>query len=68
MSQGGVFHRGVKPPNPEKVYHKSVVAQWLPHLRNAEIENYNKTMLMRQKLKVQIKTEEKKFTRPKIGH
>ena len=32
MSQGGVFHRGVKPPNSEKVYHKSVVAQWLPHL------------------------------------
>ena len=26
MSQGGVFHRGVKPPNSEKVYHKCVVA------------------------------------------
>ena len=32
MSQGGVFHRGVKPPNSEKVYLKCVVAQWLPHL------------------------------------
>ena len=28
----GVFHRGVKPPNSEKVYHKCVVAQWLPLL------------------------------------
>ena len=28
----GVFHRGVKPPNSEKVYIKSVVALWLPHL------------------------------------
>ena len=26
MSQGGVFHRGVKPPNSEKVYHQCVVA------------------------------------------
>ena len=26
MSQGGVFHRGVKPPNSEKVYHKCFVA------------------------------------------
>ena len=34
MSQGWVFHTGVKPPNSEKVYHKCVVAQWLPHLNN----------------------------------
>ena len=32
MSQGGVFHRGVKPPNSKKVYHKCFVARWLPHL------------------------------------
>ena len=33
MSQGGVFHRGVKPPNSEKVYPQCVVDLWLPHLR-----------------------------------
>ena len=33
MSQGGVFHRGVKPPNSEKVYHKCFVAGGLPHLK-----------------------------------
>ena len=32
MSLGGVFHKGVKPPNSEKVFPKSVVGQWLPHL------------------------------------
>ena len=31
MAQGG---GGVKPPNSEKVYIKSVVAQWLPHLNS----------------------------------
>ena len=33
MSQGGVFHREVKPPNSEKVYPQCVVDLWLPHLR-----------------------------------
>ena len=27
MSKGGVFYRGVKPPNSEKAYHKCVVAR-----------------------------------------
>ena len=33
MSQGGVFHMGVKPPNSEKVYSQCVVDLWLPHLK-----------------------------------
>ena len=44
MSQGGVFHRGVEPPNSEKVYLKSVAAQWLPHLKKwlSLTTDYNK--------------------------
>ena len=35
MSQGGVFHRGKKLTYSEKVYHKCVVVQVQPHLKES---------------------------------
>ena len=47
MSQGGVFHRGVKLPNSEKVYHKCVAIQVQPHLRKiknvTDVPTYGRT-------------------------
>ena len=41
MSQGGVFHRGKKLTYSEKVYHKCVVVQVQPHLKEFFLERFS---------------------------